>query len=310
LAKFTQRRQSRRDVSSNTTSEMKNLFGILIIFIISSLSCWGQKNIAEEIDKERRLEFAKSDELKKIQNIFSRESITLTEFESELGLKIKFRDSSYVDLPPRSERQDSTKWYFQYQVWRNLDFNVSQLVRGVITTKFWFDFNLLVCNDTIIGVKVSEGGRDLYYHIFEKEFNIFIKEHESLYKTKITDYKGELGPFNFDYYGTYFGIHQSLLKDCRKMINAFENENKSILRKWLISMNPEKQAYAIQGFYYLEKYKGINLTKEEQILINHIKNLNRTIHVNSMVQTSELLNDEYFEKVFMNLKERGYLKVE
>lgn len=278
------------------------------MIIFSTLDSWGQRNIGKQIDKERRQEFADSKELKIIQDLFSRESITLTEFEKELGLKIKNRDSTYHDLPPRSERQDPTKWYFYYQVWRNLDFNVSQLVRGVITTKFWFDFNFLIRNDTIIGVKISESGRDLYDHIFEKRFYSFVHDHETFYKTKIKDYKNEFGPFNFDYFGTYMGIHQSLLRDCRIMIDAYENENRNLLRKWLTSMNPEKQAYGVQGLYYLEKHKGQKLTKEEQRLVDHIKNLDRGIHVNPMVKTSELLSPDYFDKAFIELKKHGHIK--
>lgn len=288
---------------------MRLLIIILTILSLPTGYSWGQ-NIGKQIDKERRQEFAESRELNKIQDLFSRESLTLTEFENELGLKIKNRDSTYHDLPPRNERQDRYKWYFYYQVWRNLDFNVSQLVRGVITTKFWLDFNFLVRNDTIIGVKVSESGRDLYDHVFEKRFNNLVYQHETFYKTKIRDYKGEFGPFNFGNFGTYMGIHQSLLRSCREMIDAFESENRSLLKKWLTSMNPEKQAYAVQGLYYLEKHKGQKLTTEEQRLIDHVKNLDRGIHVNPMVKTSELLNADYFDKAYLDLKNRGHIKSE
>ena len=294
--------------AGNALETMRQLTIIFLISILFTVDSWGQRNIGKQIDKERRQEFADSKERKKIEELFSRQSITLTEFEKELNLKIQFRDSTYHDLPPRNERQDPDNWYFYYQVWRNLDFNVKQLVRGVITTKFWFDFNLLIRNDTIIGVKVSESGRDLYDHVFESKFYSFVNDHEKFYNTKIKDYRSELGPFNFENFGTYVGLHQSLLRDCGIMIDAFENENRSLLRKWLTSMNPEKQAYAVQGFYYLEKHKGQRPTKEEQRLIDHVKSLTRDIHVNPMIKTNELLSSDYFDKAYIELKERGHIK--
>ena len=94
------------------------------------------------------------------------------------------------------------------------------------------------------------------------------------------------------------------------MIQQFERKNKRVLKKWLTSMNPEKQAYAVQGFYYLQKHKGFIITKEEELLIDHVKNLDRTIRCNgnSFVKTKEVLTPEYFDKQYLYLKDRGLIK--
>ncbi|MDL2313266.1 hypothetical protein LJC68_10370 [Bacteroidales bacterium OttesenSCG-928-B11] len=67
--------------------------------------------------------------------------------------------------------------------------------------------------------------------------------------------------------------------DGRQQINKFvADKNKSELLKWLKSVNTEKQIYAIDGLYQLEKQE-ILLTGEEKEIINFITNKKGSVYV-------------------------------
>jgi hypothetical protein len=281
---------------------------LFLVFLLVPLVGISQRNLGEQIYNERKDEFAKSYQKKTIDSLLQRGSLTLRELKQGLGLVIEHPDSSYFVNIPKRERGDSKKWYFRYQVRRNLDFNGEQLVLGVITKGFYFDFHLLIRNDTILGVRALNGGKIYYEKIFQDKFNSYQKEHERFYGVNLKSYGEDFSPFNFHYYGTCMGLHQSLLKYCDLMVRYYKNGNKRKLIKWLKSMNPELQAYAVQGLYYLEKHKGARLTEEEQRIILHIKKRTSSVHVNPMVPAQEILNEEYFDQAYASLQERGYLK--
>jgi len=287
---------------------MKLFLPIFLLLMSVPLVGTCQRNIGEQIYKERKEEFSKSHQKRTLDSLFLRSALTLTEFNKGLGLVIDKPDSSYAINTPRSERSDPKKWYFYYQVRRNMDFGVEQLVRGVITKGFWFDFQLLIRNDTIMGVRALDGGQVYYEKMFHDKMDSYQKQHEKFYNVSLKNYSEEFSPFNFYYYGTFMGLHQSILRNCELMVRYYNNGRKGKLVKWLKSMNPELQAYAVQGLYYLEKHKGVNLTEEEQRIITHIKNRNSTVRVNPMVPTKEILNEEYFDKAYSLLHESGYIK--
>lgn len=283
----------------------------IIIFFLSLIlpfQAHCQRNIGEQIAKERIEEFAQSHQKQTIYSLFTRQTLTLSEFNQKLGLVIENHDSSYFVNTPRHERSDPKKWYFRYQVRRDLDFNVEQLIRGVITKGFWLDFHLLIRNDTILGVKLLEGGRTLYEKVFQEKYDSYQKQHEEFYNVNLKKYDEEYSPFNFYNFGTFMGVHESILRHCYLMIKYYNKSDKKNLVKWLKSMNPELQAYAVQGLYYLNKYKNISLTEEEVRLVNHISGRRTTVHVNPMVPTKEVLNSEYFDEAYVLLKSKKYIK--
>ncbi len=294
---------------------MKKTIFLLIFSIF--FSC-GQNHSWRKMEKKRKQEFISSPEFKEIITLFSREEITLQDFDKELGFKDIIKDSSYSDLPDVNDMKNSKKWLFHFQETRKLDFNISQVIRGVVKDNDFYIFNFAVRNDTIIGVKFSngvtvfsEGNFVFYENYFHKSMDNYIKDHNNFYKSKTNKYKGNLGPLHINSFGTLFnGTGFVIIKDCQIMIQQFERKNKRVLKKWLTSMNPEKQAYAVQGFYYLQKHKGFIITKEEELLIDHVKNLDRTIRCNgnSFVKTKEVLTPEYFDKQYLYLKDRGLIK--
>ena len=290
----------------------------ILLFIFSIFFSCGQNHSFRKMEKKRKQEFISSQGFKEIINFFYREEITLHDFDKEIGFKDILKDSSYSDLPDANEIQNSKKWLFHFQETRNLDFNISQVVRGVVKDNDFYFFNFAVRNDTIIGLKFSNGiagfskGNFVLFEKYnDKKFKEYFQEHKSFFKSRTKKFGGELGALNLDNFGSlYNGTDFVLVQDCKMMINQVNRGNKRLLKKWLISMNPEKQAFAVQGFYYLQKHKDVKITKEEQKFINHIQNLDRTIRCNgnTTAKTEEVLNSDYFDKEYLYLKKRGLIK--
>jgi hypothetical protein len=274
---------------------------IIILFaLLSFLTCFSQDGYLRRFDRQHKREVAKSPELKKIKQILSNEPTALAKFDEELQLEVKYKDSTYFD--PSARQKNDGRWTFKSQVWRNMDFDVKQLIREILTDHYSFYIIFLVKNDTIIGATVSENEQRHYVYMYNAEFSKFINRHEEFYKTKIKNHEDDLGPFNFDDFGTLRGLHNSIIPDCELMIDAFNQGNKTLLISWLKSMNPERQAYAVQGLYYLNKFKHEKLSKEEESFVDHVKNLEG--YVNSHIT----LNPEYFDESYILLREKGYIK--
>lgn len=79
-------------------------------------------------------------------------------------------------------------------------------------------------------------------------------------------------------YGSHCGYGGINPKGRQQIDEWVKSKNKTEILKWLKSVNTEKQVYAIDGLYQLNK-AGITLTEEEVIIINYVCSKNGTMFV-------------------------------
>lgn len=156
-----------------------------------------------------------------------------------------------------------------------------------IINVYKFRINIIIKKDRIIYYELSERKHryeddrriDFYKQIdvFKDDLS-FTDLKTSFYNLYQNDiYEEDLFVVNF-VYGSSCGLAGSEPKGHRQIAEWVETKNKIEILKWLQSANTEKQVYAVDGLYKLEK-QGIPLTEKEIEVINFIKSKSGKIYI-------------------------------
>ncbi len=181
----------------------------------------------------------------------------------------------------------------------------------------WFDFGfltdtrhkILFSSIELLGVKNEEK------RVFEQvhtDFQSFITAHETFYKIEIDVTDKIMSPF-FDFTLDVDAFETN--EQCKMMMTFVKKKDTESLEKWLKSMNPTIQAYAVIGFEIIQKqYTDLKPTKVQEKLITHIKQLDSSVPFsssfdsNKLISLSEALSDSYLETYWYIVKDAAILK--
>ena len=183
------------------------------------------------------------------------------------------------------------------------------------TNWFYFAFltdsrnRILFSSVELLGVKTED---KKVFNQIHTDFQLFITAHEAYYNITIDIGDENMSPLkNFrlcidlDMYNEKFD----------KMVNMVNNRNIIELEKWLKSMNPTIQAYAVIGLDVLNRHDSdFKTTKKQEKLINHIKEQKNNVTFRSSFDpTDEIainiaLSESYLETYWYILKSSSLLK--
>lgn len=210
-------------------------------------------------------------------------------------------------------------------------FEATQKIQGVQSYSFkpkspynrvsfqttWFDFAFLIDSRNrilfssveLLGVKTEDK------RIFKQphgDFQGFIESHESFYNISINIMDENMSPLKD--FSLCIDIDMKNEK-FMEMIDFVNKRNIEQLETWLKSMNPTIQAYAVVGFDMLSKHDTtFKLTKQQEKLIKHIKQLDTNVMFNSSFDSSNeiplniALSDSYLETYWYIVKDSDLLK--
>ncbi|WP_338811915.1 hypothetical protein V9L05_10910 [Bernardetia sp. Wsw4-3y2] len=119
-----------------------------------------------------------------------------------------------------------------------------------------------------------------YFEILEKfkndkAFDKLKISFKSIYQTDINENELFIIDFVYGKHCGFAGINPTGREQIEEWITA---KNKTELLKWLTSTNTEKQVYAVDGLFQLNKM-GVRLTDKEVKIINFICHKNGTIYI-------------------------------
>lgn len=179
---------------------------------------------------------------------------------------------------------------------KGVKLNTTQLVHHQICSKFWQDFKLIEVletdsvNPNFIDTKVFYSklvyydNKIIYYKLEEidqftnKTKDAWYKKEAQWIDSLQNTYKRTYGVilvrsemFDYQYsYGKKCGTGDVNAKLRKRLNDAMENDDRSLLSDWIRSVNIEKQIYAYEGLLYMKK--------EGQGLGNELLQLMKEVH--------------------------------
>lgn len=172
------------------------------------------------------------------------------------------------------------------EISRDIEFNCKQAFYSVSQECYEFQIYLVMRNDTIVLGKLEELD---YFHdrkiIKSKTFklqtkiiDLYLWEYFTYYETKISRATFVREMTSIDKYGFGCGLHRSFFPQSAKKTKRYVyNKNYKKLSNMLVSVVPERKAYATKGLIQLEK-AGIQIKEKEKKIINHYKNQNFSVY--------------------------------
>lgn len=138
-------------------------------------------------------------------------------------------------------------------------------------------FSIILQNNKIIAIEFRISGNDEanVKYIDKRKLQELKKLKEEEFGT-ISLGNDLLFPLKMKLFGHWCSIGGSPPEYCYKMLDLVNERNKNELRNWLLSFDPEIQAYGAEGLFYIEK-EGIPINDKELELIEEIKMLNNTL---------------------------------
>lgn len=181
----------------------------------------------------------------------------------------------------------------------------------------WFDFSfltdaqhkILFSSVELLGVKTDE--KRIFQQV-HTDFQIFLEAHETFYEVKIDIDNEIMSPFKDFTLAIDNYINNSHYET---LLNLVKQKDTETLERWLKSMNPTIQTYAVIGFEILKKQDAnIKITKKQQKLITHVKQLedkipfHSSIDYNEEISIKEALSDSYLETFWYIIKDAKIMR--
>ncbi|MEZ5044733.1 MAG: hypothetical protein R2828_32855 [Saprospiraceae bacterium] len=172
----------------------------------------------------------------------------------------------------RSEKQISI-------VRRNIEYGAEHQIwwADILETKHEEHFSIIIQNSEIIGVELGSSGIDkkMASYISEERLQELKSSKEEEFGA-ISLSEDLLFPLEMKLFGHWCSIGGEPPEYCYRMLDLVNDRNKDQLRNWLLSFDPEIQAYGAEGLFYLQK-EGISMNEEELKLIEKLKKINNTL---------------------------------
>lgn len=219
--------------------------------------------------------------------------LTLTEFEAKL-------EDNFNDFKISRANDRLT---------RNLDFGFSQIVYEIQTSykvnavKYFRVFLIITKEDSIVLGNLQELDyvdnidKAENYIILRKEINNYLTQHKIKYglalsETEFIKQLTELLIYGFGCSegGVYFP------PEAIKMLDYVENNNYKKLAEWLRQINPELQAYAIDGLTLLEKKGMLTEGNEKELILNLVKRNSKIYHCSGCIYGISTTLDEIIKQ--------------
>ncbi len=230
-----------------------------------------------------------NDFFKDLNDSFSKVS-TLLEFETRLNDKYENFRISKINNILNNRNLDFQFKQSIYQIEIRFDKSRFEKYRVFIITK----------NDSIVLGKLEKfySKQQSYFSTNLDEIKKYIEFHNSKYKTNLNekDFKNQLSELLVFSLGC--GIDgKNFSKEHFKMMKFVEKKNYKKLSEWLCQINPEIQAYGIEGLYRLQK-TGIKIKPSDMELIESFKSRSIVIYGCSGCITGDyILIDEIIERI-------------
>ncbi len=147
----------------------------------------------------------------------------------------------------------------------------------ILQTKHTEYFSMILHKDEIIAIKYNMDSSDEsdITHINSEKLRELkgLKENEF---GPISLPDSLIFPLEVKIFGHWCSIGGSPPDYCYEMLDLVNKRKKEVLKNWLLSFDPEIQAYGIEGIYYLER-KGVPINEQEFMIINQIKKTNNML---------------------------------
>lgn len=235
--------------------------------------------------------------LKKIEHtlFLGQEDMTVSDFFEYINVdKDKFFNNHSID--------EGTIYYIrEFETFSKLSFSTT-----------WFDYMLLVdnSNDKILfstvaisGVK-SANNEDIFKQ-YHSSFSKYLAEHEAFYDVAIDLADENMSPLNNFVFGTGCGWEGPLPQKGMEMLEYVKKGDDETLVKWLKSMNPAIQSYAVMGLHFMKKKgKEVKLKRKDEKLLEYVKNKKTiidycsNIELNATTPMNAVLNDFYLDTIW------------
>lgn len=247
---------------------MRKLY--LFFFLLSSLFCYSQQNVDEEL--QLYLSDYKNFNFEELKNKHFKFAIDTVKFDVP-----QFYHNLYSKI-----------------VTRDLDFGVEESIYIVRISYLENDgairrspneLHVLSKDTTIIGIICLDKSQDIitsYYDEFE--IQQYITKHDSLYQTT-TQVGNLINDLTEKWvYGYSCGIAPVMGDVHEKYGLKFDDiKNIEVFRRWLRSYNPELQAYGVDAISHIYKQPKFTIGKKQEELEKNDKNLVKHIKARSSI---------------------------
>lgn len=255
-------------------------------------------------DTESFADFPDGDEIRQFKELWSlvnNGSIVMQE------LMAYFKIEDFYSTDNRSyQRYDTVNWQQTVSIKRTIIGDYDYIYKEVWSSKAqnFYVFRVLLKADTVFAVSIDNNCKTFTRYDKNKYRNL-ISAYSKEFRINKSQYKRRFSFFaNYSCDGASYGIpshkHTGSLNTLIDLVKA---HNKKVLTKWINSIEPELKLMGIQGFLFLEKYQGIELTTAEKELIEKAKSFVSVLCLSSStyVHKDTLLNDEYIDRLYHEL---------
>jgi len=216
----------------------------------------------------------------------------LTNIEKVLIMKDVQKLNQYADILKKSEKNVNVFWYYFREIVPGFNegvFYVKKYTRKKghynVVNELAYRVSIVTFDSAIIYYKLGEvvtdyegDGKETYVHkkTYKNDtaFVLLCNTFKSMFNMPLN--MNELFVEDFTY-GRQCGIGGVNPKPRQQMEEFVTNNNKDSLIRWLQSTNTEKQIYAVEGLYELNKL-GIQLTSQEKQMTAYVKAKKGTIN--------------------------------
>ncbi|PHN01371.1 hypothetical protein CRP01_37535 [Flavilitoribacter nigricans DSM 23189 = NBRC 102662] len=162
---------------------------------------------------------------------------------------------------------------------RNLQYGAEHQIWWVdfLQTKSQEYFSLILWNGQIIALELYESGlEDINFRHTDREKMLELRQLKEQDFGTIALSDDLLFPLEIKIFGHWCSIGGVPPTYALRMLDLVNEKNKAVLSNWLLSFDPEIQAYATEGLYYLEQ-EGIPRSRQELELIEKLNMISNTL---------------------------------